>query len=233
MANAPVAPSATVGTTPWPRPSGPAPEPSPQAVPALRLPSEVHRRGTMLLNQQFWLWGQDIRRAEGNLLIEHGFVAERPAAGVRGSTRYEVALGGGRVVVLWGFGLFYGDPERGGLYLGRFRLAPRLGGWDPARGVWEPSRLPRFAPPGAGDDWRRTGDLLVPALAWIGRYKAWIATAFGTEYRRRCLAPWPRPVCGAAETASHWGRLSHRCGGAVRRAARGGRFETEQTGRSG
>lgn len=187
----------------------------------------------MLLNQQFWLWGQDIRRPEGNLLTEHGFVPERPVEGVRGSTRYELALEGGRVVVLWGFGLFYGDPDRGGLYLGRFRLAPRLGGWEPPRGVWEPSRLPRFASPRGGEEWRRAGDLLIPALAWIGRYEAWIATTAGAEYRRRCLAPWPRPVCGAAETAARWGRLSHRCDGAARRAALGGRFEKERTGGNG
>jgi hypothetical protein len=140
-------------------------------VPALHFPSEVRRRGTLLLNQQFWLWGQDIRRSDGNLLLEHGFVAERPVAGVRGSTRYQLALGGGRVVVLWGFGFFYGDPLVGELYLGRFRLSPRLGGSEPPRGVWEPSRLPRFAPPRGGEAWRQAGDLLVPALAWIGRYE--------------------------------------------------------------
>lgn len=185
-----------------------------------RLPAEVRRHGTVLLNQQFWLWGQDIRRPEGNALLLRGFVQERPPADLRGSTRYELALGSDRVVVLWGFGLFYGDRELGGLYLGRFRLAPRLCPQDTPRGVWEPSRLPRIVPPADADDRRRAGALLVAALRWVAAYEAWASDALGAEHRRRSVDAWRRPACRPEEIVAAWTRLAHRCHASAVRADR-------------
>ena len=42
-----------------------------------RVPPSVIREGKLLLDQQCWCWGQDIRHPEGNLLLTHGFVRER------------------------------------------------------------------------------------------------------------------------------------------------------------
>jgi len=203
--------------TPW-RPREQPPTTVAAGGHATRLPSEAARRGPALLNQQFWLWGQDIQRPGGNLLLQHGFAKHRPPDGVKASTRYELTLDDGGQIDLWGFGLLYRDPDLGGLYLGRFKLAPRLTAAAPVA-AWSPGELGPIVAPVAADEWARTGALLVPALRWIAAYEAWVVAATGADYRRRCLAAWPRPACPAGEIAARWLRLAHRCAGSQRRVA--------------
>jgi hypothetical protein len=59
---------------------------------ALILPRELMNRGRTLLHQQCWLWGQDIRRAEGNLLLEYGFERKRPPEGANACSQYSLQL---------------------------------------------------------------------------------------------------------------------------------------------
>lgn len=128
----------------------------------IRLPAAARRHGTRLLNQQFWLWGQDIRRQEGNVLLHHGFERMRPPDAVQGSRCYTLRLDPQRTVVLWGFGLFYGDQAHGGLYLSRFRLSPLLGASaDAPVGVWTPAQLP----PSPNRQRRTIGPVLAPCLS--------------------------------------------------------------------
>ena len=85
--------------------------------------NKIRKIGTMLFDQQLWCWGQDIRRAEGNALLAYGFTKHRPPEGKHGSTAYEWRSSGRNRVVLWGFGFFYGDGDRGGLFLQRYKFA--------------------------------------------------------------------------------------------------------------
>jgi hypothetical protein len=64
------------------------------------LPEPIRRRGAELLHLQCWLWGCDIRRAEGNLLLAYGFSRQRPPSGAAGSSAYLMALESGVCVVL-------------------------------------------------------------------------------------------------------------------------------------
>ena len=59
-----------------------------------RLSCALQRRGSALLNQQCWFWGQDVRRAEGNLLLELGFQRQRPPEEQQGCTQYTRAQPG-------------------------------------------------------------------------------------------------------------------------------------------
>lgn len=134
------------------------------------LPGTVRRHGTSLLNQQFWLWGQDIRR-DGNVLLRYGFERTRPPDGVHGSRSYMLQLDADLTVVLWGFGLFLGDRELGGLYLSRFRLFPLLTGSGRApEGIWSPAQLPACRPPSNQHEWASARLLFVSALHWMGAY---------------------------------------------------------------
>ena len=87
--------------------------------------NKVRKIGTTLLDQQLWCWGQDVRRAEGNALLTYGFTKHRPPEGKHGSTAYEWRGAGRSRVILWGFGFFYGDGGRGGLFLQRYKFAPK------------------------------------------------------------------------------------------------------------
>lgn len=176
------------------------------------LPAAVRRHGTSLLNQQFWLWGQDIRRPEGNLLLQHGFARTRPPEDIQGGRRYALRLDPDRTVVLWGFGLFYGDEERGGLYLSRFRLAPLLcASATPPVGVWTPSQLPPLSDPVGESDWGRARLLLGAALRWVSAYETWVVREMGSDYRQRCLTGCSRPVCPADGGAALWLRMARHC----------------------
>lgn len=183
------------------------------------LPAVLRRRGSSLLNQQFWLWGQDIRRPEGNLLLRLGFERTRPPDGVQGSRCYTVRLDAHRTVVLWGFGIFYGDAGTGGLYLSRFSLSPLLlESAEPPVTVWTPAHLPQCTPPANADEWTRASSLLIATLRWISAYESWILKEVGSAYRHDCLAAWSRPVCEADDTATLWLRLAQRCDATSQRA---------------
>lgn len=185
------------------------------------LPAAVRRRGTSLLNQQFWLWGQDIRRPAGNLLLRHGFERTRPPDGVQGSRCYTLRLDAHRTVVLWGFGIFYGDRAHGGLYLSRFGLVPLLlESGQPPVAVWTPTHLPQCALPADEDEWLRARPLLIAALRWISGYESWILKEMGSAYRHDCLAAWSHPVCTADASAALWLRLAQRCDATLQRAIR-------------
>lgn len=185
----------------------------------IRLPAAARQHGTRLLNQQFWLWGQDIRHQEGNLLLRYGFERARPPDAVQGSRCYTLRLDPQWTVVLWGFGLFYGDQTQGGLYLSRFRFSPLLGTSAEAPvGIWTPAQLPPFTEPAEANDWARARPLLVAALRWISAYESWIVAEMGSAYRHECLAGRPRATCPARDSPALWLRLSHRCDATLRRA---------------
>jgi hypothetical protein len=99
---------------------------TPSIPPFWRFPERLVSRGTKLLSQQLWYWGCDVRRPEGNLLLDHGFARTRPSEGVQGSTIYALEPTPGAQVILWGFGVFFGRGELGGLFLNRFRFEPLL-----------------------------------------------------------------------------------------------------------
>jgi hypothetical protein len=150
------------------------------------IPAKLLRRGCLLLNQQCWLWGQDVRRAEGNLLLAHGFERLRAKNGSSASSQYTLSLGTGRCVRLWGFGLFYGDAVQG-IYLNRFEFLPRVVALDGDR-WYESSELQELDP--AGDT-----VLLREVLGWIAGYERWVLAQYGVGYREACARGWKkRPV---------------------------------------
>ncbi len=187
----------------------------------LGVPADVRRQGASLLNLQCWCWGCDVRRAEGNLLLEYGFARFRAPEGERGSSAYTLHIGPGEAVVLWGFGLFYGHASLGGLYLPRVAFEPRL--FDdstPPAQVWtwqqlEAARLPRDV-----GEWQCVHRLLVFAMRWIAGYERWVLATQGESYRQACIRAWRKngdPVTPMAET---WMQLAQRC--AVRALKIGG-----------
>lgn len=174
-------------------------------------PAALRRCGTALLNQQFWLWGQDIRRPGGNALLAHGFRRARPPEGVKGSPSYALDLGGGRSLVLWGFGLFLGDPALGGIYVSRFRLAPLLTpDAEPPAGVWSPSHLPLRRAPRDPAEWAAAWALLGVAVRWLAAYERWVQATYGAAERQALLHGWDRPVCLVERMPVTWSRLARR-----------------------
>ncbi|NYF77796.1 hypothetical protein [Granulicella arctica] len=192
-----------------------------QSVPILRqqmLSAARQRRGSLLLNQQCWVWGRDVLHPEGNLLLEYGFERQRCPEKTSTSTQYTLHLPllpqptsptgahTARVVRLWGFGLFFSDhltrldqTEYSGIFLNRFEFV--------ARSV---QKLPAFCAARDMASLKRADELtLLPdALRWIAGYEDWVIRRFGTHYRDRCLATWNKRRISPDQVSPAWLRLA-------------------------
>ena len=161
------------------------------------LPQRIQRRGQHLLSQQCWLWGQDVKRAEGNLLMAFGFERLRPPDETVGSTQYTLSLANGLHIRLWGFGMYFGAEV--GIYVNRYKFIPHSAefteGWQGADAM---RTLPRS----------RELLLLAQAADWIASYESWVLREIGLPYRQRALREWEERVCKADDIAVCWQQLS-------------------------
>ncbi len=164
----------------------------PPRLPGRYLPRALQSRGASLLNLQCWLWGQDIKQDGGNLLLAAGMVRQRPPAGMNGCSQYTVMLGRGKLLRVWGFGIYCGTDT--GCYLGRFDFVPRFATGEDQ---WNPRTLATG---------RRTACIgaLLPALRWISAYETNVITTLGADYRRNVAIGGPAPVDAAMSLGDLW-----------------------------
>ena len=192
----------TTPNTPIEKASGPAYLQSSFGALMVRTPSVFIRRdlltrGRTLLHQQCWLWGQDVRYPEGNLLLRHGFDRKRPPAEITASTQYLLQLDERLIVRLWGFGLAYGTREDQ-IYINRYEFRPRVLCNDADR--WEP---PAGDLPSSADT-----IALEAAVRWIGRYEGRIEQDQGRRYRSTLLLQWKRRSKCGQSLEECWRRLA-------------------------
>lgn len=167
-----------------------------------------------LLSQQVWCWGRDILRPEGNWLLELGFDRiEPPADREDCSSVYTLELPFGRRVMLRGFGVFYGDVQRGGVFLPRYEFCPRYTTHATLDcPPWSDADLPKLRAP---TELQRTScaSLTLDLIEWIRSYEIGIVERLGIEYRRSTLKNWDngkRTFVPAEKIASAWRELSFR-----------------------
>ena len=181
------------------------------ATPSYSTECELIRSAVDLLSQQVWCWGCDITRPAGNWLLEVGFQRIEPPAGRDNcSSVYSLELPLGRCVVLRGFGAFYGDQQRGCVFLPRYRFRPQ---YTPeatlARPPWSEDDLPEMHVP---SDPQRShcASLTLDLIDWIRAYEVDIVKHLGLDYRRSTLVKWAEgkdSVVPAEEMASAWRQL--------------------------
>ncbi len=156
----------------------------------LKLPDGVSKIGIGLIDQQMWCWGCDVRRAEGNLLTQYGFI-KRPSPEPRyhsAYTLYSVIPDG--ALTLWGWGLWIAAPERGSLFISRDRFRVRwIAQPDLCPLAWQEHNLPR-----GSADVRLTDALFLlrEAVLWIARYEKWVGAHCDPTYRTRAIDTWPQ-----------------------------------------
>ena len=146
-----------------------------------RLPYALQKRGSMLLHQQCWLWGRDICRKEGNLLIEQGFQRLRPPEGIEGSSQYTLQLEGSLQVRIWGFGIYYGAQR--GTYLNRYAFTPLSA--SISEDVWTPKAFTRLT---SSTDLHAVADV----VRWMAAYEDGVLERMGSAYRSECLLGWSK-----------------------------------------
>ena len=170
------------------------------------------KNAAALLSQQIWCWGQDIKRPEGNWLLDLGFHRFTPPEDrIHCSSVYSLDLKGNRRIILRGFGVFFGDDTRGGVFLDRYQFTPRYSESSSLKcPPWSDSDVPVMNIPSPS---QRVGCLfvLLDLIEWIRQYEVDIITRLGIEYRQDSLSQWnngKRVFIPAAEIAANWRRLS-------------------------
>lgn len=169
------------------------------------LPDELAKRGEMLLHQQCWCWGADIRRPEGNLLLEYGFSRERPPVAASGSTHYWKHLGGA-TIHLWGFGVLWEQPG-GACYVNRYLFQPVLVTLDLLKeDIWSPG--PFRAEPAMSSPDHRLIVQLSSICGFAAAYEHWVEREAGAEYRARILRDWDQTAVPASQFGAAWRDLA-------------------------
>lgn len=174
------------------------------------MPRPVRRFGGRLMEQQVWCWGRDVENPDGNVLMRFGFERHRDGSSDVRSTCYRLDRDQLHVS-LWGFGMFFGRRDLGGLYLDRFDFCPT---WAPVESLslaihW-PGELPVFARPRGRSQWQRARKLWKLSLLWIADYETWVRDEVGLAYRRECVESWLRPYVRADRMSAAWRYLSRR-----------------------
>lgn len=187
------------------------------------------RRLNVLLDQQLWFLGQDIRHPDGNALVRFGFERVRPSE-TGGTTCYRLAAdaASNQALVVWGFALYSGrvgerpdDPVRSGrggapsgVLLFRHAASARLV-WPAMRlPLHKPSELPRLVAPRTPEEQGELRDGLVRLAQQLRHYEEWTRGALGSTHRTRVLATLPRhkrrTFADVTDLAELWGELEGR-----------------------
>lgn len=160
-----------------------------------------------LVQQQFWLFGADIRRSTGNLLLELGFARYRAPDPTQGSSCYAAPKTDAEAVHLWGFGccLTSADEER--IFLSRHRARARR---MPATVTLECLHsVPKLHSLCRSELDDRLPLQQAALLRWFGSYERMALAQTGLAEREATLAQLAhRQVCPAAEIAARWDALA-------------------------
>ena len=164
-----------------------------------------------MLSQQIWSWGQDIRRKEGNLLVEFGFERVKPPADVEiQDSVYTLNLTENRSVILRGFGVYYRDNDLGAIFLPRYEFIP---GYTTnttlEQPLWTYDELPELYFP-TESEWDSYITMLADLVKWIRDYEHKVIEEQGIEYRISTLAEWDngeRKVTTSQAVVGEWEKI--------------------------
>jgi hypothetical protein len=183
---------------------------SPAMSRLLSLSTWRRRYLSRLLNQQFWLFGYDVRRPDGNILLDFGFEKCRPPAGGSfTSSRYVRIMNDGLAIGLWGFGMYISEGGERGLFLTRSGLAMRVHTCaDVLSANWNPLDCDELRAPRNGADAILARSLLGRGACWVSSYEREVVDRYGLAYRQQALAAWKRVCCPAEDVGTEWSNVA-------------------------
>ncbi|QPJ62504.1 MAG: hypothetical protein G3M70_11740 [Candidatus Nitronauta litoralis] len=171
---------------------------------------KVKKFAEILMSQQLWCFGKDIKNPGNNLLIRYGLEKFRPPKRLDGSTNYIATINGEVRLILWGFGIYFGCGNNSGVYLGRFDFYPKLIGEVPLNPpFWSSSALPDLVPPSNEEEWEHSFGLISEFCEWATRYEDWVNQVMGNSYRVSCLEDWDQQTVFSDDMAGAWNRLAN------------------------
>lgn len=180
----------------------------------LDISNQFQRTVTMLIDQQMWCWGCDVRRTDGNFLLLYG-AQKRPSPNPRYNSTYVFPIDATTMLNLWSWGVWIASAHGGSLFIARSRFQMRyMRDAILMPDVWRKRDLPIKEDLALDrDDLAHCRGLLATALRWIGTYEVWLNRQVSSDYRDRTLANWPQKNrykggIPASEMAMRWFELS-------------------------
>ena len=162
----------------------------------------------VLLHQQLWFFGNDIKIPNKNLLVNYGFDQVRPPKDISGSTNY-VCRTGEATLVLWGFWVFLSERNNQGVYIGRYNFYPRLIKDELLNfPICAPSNLPEMKYPESVEEWEYCFRLISEFFEWIASYELWVNWIMGGSYRKTCLKGWDQSIVSGDEMSWAWNKVA-------------------------
>ncbi len=180
---------------------------------ATNLPPRIKRWGQMLLEQQMWCWGCDVRRSGGNLLTAYGF-KKRSSPEPRFHSAYTYWLDADCALTVWGWGLWIAGQAHGSLFINRtfscIRYTPEA---ELMPQAWQERDLRIQDTVMNSGSITKSITLMHTALRTVGDYEAWLTTQVEADYREKVISTWPlrRRYRGGIpfhEMASQWNDLA-------------------------
>lgn len=131
------------------------------------------------IQQQMYFWGQDVRRPEGNFLVEQGF-ARSPTTGLKGTSCYRRDWQGGHIELYGSCAGWYGKSN-GFTFIRPWQrcLIWRSGESTPIPGSWDKTLMELSATK------NEIYQASLPFLDWLISYEYAVLAEFGRAYRQR------------------------------------------------
>jgi|YNPBryulayer2012_1023412.scaffolds.fasta_scaffold03686_2 hypothetical protein len=174
------------------------------------VPTALRNEASLLLDQQLWLFGCDVRNQSGNVLLTIGFERTPPPEGWKAATQYHRCHLDGSCLKLWGFGFWYSSDSILGVFVRRGDFSPLL--CRLINSIWRPEDLPPMRLPDSSHEISLVWRFLAVVCEWFADYEQFILQQYGLNYRRDCLRQWVKKTCAAAEQVPyHWRKVAHQC----------------------
>lgn len=159
------------------------------------------------MTKQCWLWGCDIRRLNGNGLLDYGFTRIRPPEGRTGSSSYCYTLSPETSIYLWGFGMavIYGDDT--GVFIRRHSFFPYSFSFKESGMFWHPSEMPPIHTAVTESKTALMWSSLYLIAKWVSHYERRNQEIFGSAHRLQCVDP-TSDTASVCNLSSQWKQLA-------------------------
>lgn len=169
---------------------------------------KILQLGKTLMNHQCWNFGRDIFHPSGNLLIHYGFERFGVPKGQEGGNSYRMYLDENSELVIWGFGIFLGESETGGIYINRFDFSPNiLKNSSLNLPIINSDQLPPNRKPLTMNERKIALEKTKRFVDWIIKYETWIEKNCDKNWRGLCLDEWGKATLEPQQIKSSWKNL--------------------------
>lgn len=161
--------------------------------------------GEKLLHHQLWFFGQDIWHEEGNLLIRYGFERFGIPEGEGGTNSYRLIINDLQQIVLFGFGVFWGDKRLGGIFLRRYEFQPKMLRCSRLKlPIWDKKLLPHQFVPLNEENIIAVNQMFKDFSAWLSEYESWVDENCCKSWRENCLEEWGNAKLSVNRVRQGW-----------------------------